>query len=69
MRFALRGGTVYDGTGAPGIAADVLLEDGRVATVGSFDAEAEEVDATGLAVARTHERFLRDGPYSTIEAR
>jgi N-acyl-D-amino-acid deacylase len=51
VRLAIRGGTVYDGTGAEGRAADVLLEDGRIAAVGQFDAEAEEVDATGLAVA------------------
>lgn len=50
-RLAIRGGTVYDGTGAEGRAADVLLEDGHVAAVGSFEAEAEEVDARGLAVA------------------
>lgn len=51
MRLAIRGGTVYDGTGAPGRAADVLVEDGRVAAVGAVDAEAVELDAAGLAVA------------------
>lgn len=50
-RVAIRGGTVYDGTGADGVRADVLVEDGRVAAVGAFEAEAEEIDATGLAVA------------------
>lgn len=50
-RVAIRGGIVYDGTGADGRLADVLLEDGRVAEVGAFEAEAEEVDARGLAVA------------------
>jgi N-acyl-D-amino-acid deacylase len=51
MRIAIRGGTVYDGTGAPGRPADVLVEDGRVAEIGRVDAEADELDATGLVVA------------------
>jgi N-acyl-D-amino-acid deacylase len=52
MRIAIRGGTVYDGTGAPGRAADVLVEDGRVALVGDVGAaDAEEMDATGHAFA------------------
>jgi N-acyl-D-aspartate/D-glutamate deacylase len=43
---------VYDGTGAPGRVADVLVVDGRIATVGSVGAvDADEIDATGLAVA------------------
>lgn len=51
MRLAIRGGTVYDGTGAEGLVADVLVEDGRIAAIGAFEAEAEELDATGLAVS------------------
>ena len=51
MRLALRNGTVYDGTGAEGRVADVLVDDGRIAAVGRFDGEAEAIDATGLAVA------------------
>ena len=50
MRLAIRNGTVYDGTGAEGRVADVLVDGGRIAAVGSFDADAEEIDATGLAV-------------------
>jgi N-acyl-D-amino-acid deacylase len=55
-RIAIRGGTVYDGTGAEGREADVLLDEGRVAAIGRFDAQgleldALELDATGLAVA------------------
>lgn len=52
----IRGGTVYDGTGAPGIAADVAIAADKIARVGTLD-EAEVasagtvVDATGLAVA------------------
>ncbi|HEV7502217.1 MAG TPA: D-aminoacylase, partial [Vicinamibacteria bacterium] len=49
----LRGGTVYDGTGAPGRVADVGLRGDRIAAMGDLaDATAPTVlDAKGLAVA------------------
>ncbi len=54
-RVWVRGGTVLDGTGAPGVDADVLVVDGRIATVGRVPAAdgggAEVVDASGLVVA------------------
>jgi N-acyl-D-amino-acid deacylase len=47
----IRGGTVYDGTGAGGRAADVAIRGDRVAAVGSVSAPGvREVDAAGLAV-------------------
>ncbi|MGI9578424.1 MAG: N-acyl-D-amino-acid deacylase family protein [Microthrixaceae bacterium] len=49
----IRGGTVVDGTGAPGFEADVAIRDGRIERIGhDLDpAEAAEViDATGLVV-------------------
>jgi N-acyl-D-aspartate/D-glutamate deacylase len=47
----IRGGTVIDGTGAPGVRADVGVRDGRIAAVGSLDGNAKrEIDATGRAV-------------------
>jgi N-acyl-D-aspartate/D-glutamate deacylase len=47
----IRGGTVIDGTGAPGRTADVLIEDGFIAEVGRIDkAGARKVDADGLLV-------------------
>ncbi|MGZ4785228.1 MAG: N-acyl-D-amino-acid deacylase family protein [Acidimicrobiales bacterium] len=54
--LVIRGGTVVDGTGAPGIAADVAIEDGRVVAIepgdALADAEAREtIDATGRVVA------------------
>jgi N-acyl-D-aspartate/D-glutamate deacylase len=52
LDLVIRNGTVYDGTGADGIAADVAIRDGRIAAVGAVDAaDAPELDATGLAVA------------------
>jgi N-acyl-D-amino-acid deacylase len=51
VKLAFRNGTVYDGTGAEGRVADVAIEDGRIAGIGRIDADALEIDATGLAVA------------------
>ena len=48
----ISGGTVIDGTGAPGVRADVAIRDGRVVAVGAFDqAATATIDATGLVVA------------------
>ena len=49
--LVIRGGTVYDGTGAEGRIADVGVKDGRIAAIGSLEPSEEEVDAAGLAVA------------------
>ncbi len=49
----LRGGTVIDGTGAPGRAADVAVVGDRIDAVGDLSGmpAAREIDARGLAVA------------------
>ncbi len=49
----IRGGTVYDGTGAPGRRLDVGIRGDRIAAVGDLASSqaAKVVDATGLAVA------------------
>ncbi len=49
----IRGGTVYDGTGAGGRRADVAIRGDRIAAVGDLTgaAAATMVDASGLAVA------------------
>lgn len=49
----IRGGTVYDGTGAPGRRADVALSGDRIAFVGDLTRKRAKqvVDARGLAVA------------------
>ncbi len=49
----ITGGTVYDGTGAAGVVADVAIKGDRIAAIGDLGkAKADKViDASGLAVA------------------
>src|SRR6056297_635675 len=49
--IVIRGGTVLDGTGAPGREADVLVRDGRIAEIGSGLSGDRELDASGAVVA------------------
>ncbi len=49
----IRRGTVIDGSGRPPVRADVVVEGGQIASIGSAptDGDAQELDATGLMVA------------------
>ena len=51
--LVIRHGTVYDGTGAPGVVEDVAINGDRIAARGALGAAhgRQEVDASGLAVA------------------
>src|SRR6185369_6752464 len=48
--IVIRGGTVFDGSGAPGRAADVAIADGVITEIGSDLEGARELDASGCAV-------------------
>ena len=48
----VKNGNIYDGTGAPGLEADIGVLDGRIAAIGKLEENAAEtIDATGLMVA------------------
>src|SRR6478672_12405226 len=49
--IVIRGGTVYDGSGAPGVVADVAVDDGVIREIGPGLQGARELDASGCAVA------------------
>jgi N-acyl-D-amino-acid deacylase len=60
----ITGGTLYDGSGAPGVRGDIAIRAGVIAAVGSnLGAATQTIDATGLAVApgfidiKTHSDF------------
>ena len=47
----VRGGTIVDGTGAPGVAGDVAIADGKIVGIGSGLSGDHSIDATGCVVA------------------
>lgn len=50
--FTLRGGTLYDGLGNPGVVGNLVVSDDRILAVGPGAApQGEIIDVTGLAVA------------------
>ncbi len=49
--IVIRGGTLVDGSGAPGRPADVAVRDGRIAAIGPRLTAAVELDASGQVVA------------------
>jgi N-acyl-D-aspartate/D-glutamate deacylase len=51
VELAIRGGTVIDGSGAPGRVADVAIERGTIREIGTNLRAARELDASGCVVA------------------
>jgi N-acyl-D-aspartate/D-glutamate deacylase len=52
LDLAIKGGTVVDGSGRPGVRADVGIKDGRVVRIGEVtDDSASTIDAVGKIVA------------------
>ncbi|MGB5162121.1 MAG: D-aminoacylase [Thermoanaerobaculia bacterium] len=53
FEVVIRGGTLYDGSGAPGVVADLAIDGDRIVALGDLAGHVgrAEVDATGLAVA------------------
>ncbi len=49
--LVIKGGTVIDGTGAPGVLADVAIDGGRITAIGTGLSGDRELDATGHVVA------------------
>ena len=49
-RTVLHGGQVFDGTGSPAAAADVVIENGRILAVGPGLDGDEQVDVSGLTL-------------------
>ena len=49
--LVVRGGTVIDGTGSPGVQADVAIADGRITEIGSGLTGDRTLDAGGCVVA------------------
>lgn len=50
--IVIRGGTIYDGSGKPGVVGDVAIRDDRIVAVGKVEGKGRtEVPANGMAVA------------------
>lgn len=64
----IRNGTVYDGTGAAPIRADVAIRGDRIAGVGDYSASsaATVIDATGLAVSPGFVNMLSHAPVTLL---
>ena len=50
--IVLRGGTIFDGTGSPGVVGDIAIDGDRIVAVHGVGGRGElEIDATGLYIA------------------
>jgi len=66
----IRNGTLYDGTGKPGVVGDVAITGDKIIAVGKLEKNVHgktEIDATGLAVAPGFINMLSHSEESLIE--
>jgi N-acyl-D-amino-acid deacylase len=65
----IRGGTIYDGSGAPGVIADLAIDGDRIVAIGDLSdvTGATEVDVAGLAVAPGFINMLSWANHSLIQ--
>ncbi len=65
----IKGGLVYDGSGAPGVRTDVAIQGDKIVAIGDFqDATAKQlIDANGMAVAPGFINMLSWAVSSLIE--
>ena len=65
----IKGGTVYNGSGDPGIIADVAISGDRIVAIGNLSAKSaeKEIDAEGMAVAPGFINMLSWSTASLIE--
>ena len=65
----IRGGTLYDGLGNPGVVGDVAINDDRIAAIGTIEnaTATQEIDATGLVVSPGFINVLSWGVNTLIE--
>ncbi len=71
LELVIRGGSVVDGTGAPAFAADVGIDDGRIAAVGDLRGTeaAREIDAAGRVVGPGFVDIHQHGDFSLLACR
>src|ERR671930_428716 len=65
--MVIRGGTVYDGSGQAPFASDVAIAGDRIAAIGRGGDGADEINASGLAVAPGFINMLSWATESLIE--
>lgn len=66
-KTVIRGGAIYDGSGRPPVMTDLTIVGDRIAAIGRSDADGDELDATGLAVAPGFINMLSWATESLIE--